>query len=94
MKPRLRKFFTVEDGLAYREGIRQWAIGRANPANVDLEACRDPKDAYLLALAAEANVDALISGDADLTVLTVSPPVLTPRQAVEQLPPRDDIRQL
>jgi uncharacterized protein len=93
MKPRLRKFFTVEDGLAYREAVRQWGVPYPDPTNVDLSACRDPKDVYLLALAAGAKVDALVSGDADLTVLTVSPPVLTPRQAVERLPPDDIIRE-
>lgn len=47
---------------------------------------RDPKDDYLIALAAESGADSLISGDKDLTVLTeLVPPVLTPAAFVEQL---------
>lgn len=40
---------------------------------------RDPKDDYLIALAQTAKVDALISGDVDLLVLTdLVPPVMRP----------------
>ncbi len=39
----------------------------------------DPDDDYLVALARRARVDALVSGDPDLTALTgVDPPVQTP----------------
>jgi putative PIN family toxin of toxin-antitoxin system len=35
----------------------------------NVNACRDPKDNFLLALAKDGNVDYLITGDADLLVL-------------------------
>ena len=90
-KPRLRNFFTLDDGLAYLRAISQWGDTRSDPDKVDPTTCRDPKDAYLLAFAAQTNVDALISGDKDLTTLTVIPPVLTPRQALEQMAPDEII---
>ncbi len=46
----------------------------------------DPKDDYLVALAASAHADAIVSGDRHLTALTASPcPVLTPRSFLEHL---------
>lgn len=40
---------------------------------------RDPKDDYLIALARAARVDALVSGDRDLTsLIALTPPILTP----------------
>ena len=45
---------------------------------------RDRDDDYLIAVAREAETDALISGDADLTGLDLPDlPVLTPRQLLE-----------
>jgi putative PIN family toxin of toxin-antitoxin system len=50
---------------------------------------RDPDDDYLPALAKEADVDCLITGDADLTDLTgVVPPVSTPAAFLSRLGPR------
>jgi len=46
---------------------------------------RDPKDDYLIALAREAGVDAIVSGDADLVELDrADPPVVSPSRLVEQ----------
>jgi uncharacterized protein len=46
----------------------------------------DPNDDYLVALALAAQVDALISGDRDLTDLRDPPvPVLTPRTFLDRL---------
>jgi putative PIN family toxin of toxin-antitoxin system len=46
----------------------------------------DPKDDYLVALARSTAADYLISGDQHLTGLTdPEPPVLTPRQLLDQL---------
>ena len=46
--------------------------------------CRDPDDDRLLALARAARADAIISGDADLLVLTQFEgiPILDPAQAL------------
>jgi predicted nucleic acid-binding protein len=47
---------------------------------------RDPKDDYLIALAREAGVDAIVSGDGDLLVLEgIDPPIVSPGRVVEQL---------
>ncbi len=50
--------------------------------------CRDPDDDYLVALARAADVEALISGDADLTTLDLPDlDVLTPRALLDRLAP-------
>lgn len=50
---------------------------------------RDPDDDYLLALAKEAGVDCLVTGDADLTDLVdSSPPVCSPAAFLARLGPR------
>ncbi len=46
----------------------------------------DRGDDYLIALARAAHADVIISGDSHLTeLLKLTPPVLTPRQFIEQL---------
>ena len=47
---------------------------------------RDPDDDYLVALARQARVDAIISGDGDLLEARLSnPPVWTPRQLLDHI---------
>jgi putative PIN family toxin of toxin-antitoxin system len=47
---------------------------------------RDPNDDYLVALAATAHVDLLVSGDRDLTELEDAPvPIVTPRALLDRL---------
>lgn len=47
---------------------------------------RDPNDDYLLALAASAGAQAIVTGDKDLLEHPgLHPPAITARQAVEQL---------
>jgi putative PIN family toxin of toxin-antitoxin system len=49
-------------------------------------ASSDPGDDYLIALARAASADAIVSGDSHLTQLVdPAPPILTPRQFIEQL---------
>jgi putative PIN family toxin of toxin-antitoxin system len=51
---------------------------------------RDPVDDYLVALARNADADALISGDADLTSLALADlPILTPRGFLDRLANED-----
>ena len=46
----------------------------------------DSSDDYLIALARAARADVIVSGDSHLTQLVdPTPPVLTPRQFIEQL---------
>lgn len=65
--------------------LRRSTQVRADPNSVP-PVSRDPNDDYLIALAQDADADALVSGDRDLTDL-VSPPVriLTPRMLLDEL---------
>lgn len=67
-RPRMRKYFTIpeaERAVARLVGLSQ-ALAKDPPVTA---VSRDPKDDYLLALAAKGNADLLISGDDDLLVL-------------------------
>lgn len=86
-KPRLRRWVPdLDQADAFVATVAQWATHYPDPTTINMAACRDPNDAYLLALGVTAGVDAIVSGDKDLTVLgRHRPPVLTPRQAIERL---------
>ena len=64
---KFRKYFPVDDIEALLLRIRK----RATFVNVasDIIACRDPKDNFLLSLAADSQATHLITGDKDLLVL-------------------------
>ena len=63
--------------------IAEWA---QDPEASASQATRDPDDEYLLALARSADIDALISGDRDLTDLPkAEPPIETPAQFSQRL---------
>jgi putative PIN family toxin of toxin-antitoxin system len=82
LRPKFRTYVSPAEVSAYLEII----IARAQhwPDLVDAPAlCRDPHDDYLLALAASADADCIISGDADLlSVASSSVAVLSPRAFV------------
>lgn len=48
---------------------------------------RDPEDDYVIALARSAGASVVVSGDADLLVLKISPPVMSPRTFLGALAP-------
>jgi predicted nucleic acid-binding protein len=76
---------TIEESERYVAGLASHAETRPDPKTVSPIA-RDPKDDYLIALAREAAVDALVSGDADLLALApFDPPIVSPSRALEQL---------
>jgi putative PIN family toxin of toxin-antitoxin system len=69
---------TTDRFLADLLSVAEWA---QDPKAASISATRDPDDEYLLALARSAKVDALISGDRDLTDLPeTKPPIETPAQ--------------
>ena len=75
----------AEELRAYLREVATAATPAADPHEVP-RASRDPKDDYLVALAVEAEVDALVSGDADLTSIADPPvPIMTPREFLELL---------
>jgi putative PIN family toxin of toxin-antitoxin system len=62
------------------------AAATITPDPTAVAVSRDPKDDYLIALAQRSGAACLVSGDADLTVLTeVVPPVRTPVVFLEEL---------
>lgn len=66
-RPRLRRYFSIEDTeILIREiQLRAEFITVTSTVNV----CRDPKDNFLLALAKDGSATHLITGDKDLLVL-------------------------
>jgi putative PIN family toxin of toxin-antitoxin system len=67
-RPKLRKYFTVDDWVLVTEVINRYAIYIPVVSSVNL--CRDEKDNFLLSLAKDAKADYLLTGDKDLLVLT------------------------
>ncbi len=67
-REKFRSYLTIEEAERYVAGLASYAETRPDPQTVTPIA-RDPTDDYLVALAREAGVDALVSGDTDLLVL-------------------------
>lgn len=67
-RPHLRKYFTLERAEEAMTLLRDTALILDRDPSIKA-VCRDPKDDYLLAIAAAAKADLLISGDKDLLVL-------------------------
>jgi putative PIN family toxin of toxin-antitoxin system len=84
-REKFRSYLTIEEAERYVAGIASRAETRTDPQTVTPIA-RDPKDDYLIALAREAAVDAIVTGDADLLVIErTDPPILTPARLIEEL---------
>ena len=66
-RPKLRKFFTLEDWALVFEIIDRYAVYIPVISSVTL--CRDDKDNFLLSLAKDAKSNYLLTGDKDLLVL-------------------------
>ncbi|MCC6401073.1 MAG: putative toxin-antitoxin system toxin component, PIN family [Flavobacteriales bacterium] len=67
-RPHLRKYFTLERAVEAMMLLRDTALILDRDPSIKAIS-RDPKDDYLLAIAAAAKADLLISGDKDLLVL-------------------------
>ena len=63
-RPKFRKYFSEDDIEALLELFDVY--GQIVEVVSNVEACRDPKDNFLLALARDGRADYLISGDLDL----------------------------
>ncbi len=64
---KFRKYFTVEEAFQF---LINFTIKVSIIKIVSITiACRDPKDNYLLSLAADANAHYIITGDKDLLIL-------------------------
>ncbi len=85
-RPKFRRWLTIREADAFVCGIRDVAEIVADPPSGAAGASRDPDDDYLVALARVHAVDALVSGDGDLTVLAQQqPPVRTPGEFLSLL---------
>ena len=66
-RPKLKKFFSVEDWALVFEIIERHAVLVPVVSSVTL--CRDAKDNFLLTLAKDSKANYLLTGDKDLLVL-------------------------
>lgn len=84
-RAKFRRYVSVEAARAFVAEVARYGDRLPDPA-APPRASRDPNDDYLVALAKGAGAGALVSGDRDLTEMPhADPPVLSPRQAVEEL---------
>lgn len=67
-RPKFRRFFSSSDIEEILETIDEYAD--FVKVKTKTEACRDPKDNFLLSLAKDGNADFLLTGDNDLLDLT------------------------
>ncbi|MFN2582732.1 MAG: putative toxin-antitoxin system toxin component, PIN family [Candidatus Dormibacteria bacterium] len=84
-KPRMSRYVTEDDAAEYVAAVSTWSTPYPDPVDVNEPVCRDPADAYLVALYNDAHADFLVSGDKDFSGTEALAFVLTPRQAVDQL---------
>jgi putative PIN family toxin of toxin-antitoxin system len=63
-RPKLQKHLSAEDAIALIQLLQPYIL--FVDVQTDLHVCRDPKDNFLLNLAADAPADYLITGDKDL----------------------------
>ena len=83
--PRLKRYVTPSNADAFVAWIARVAVIHADPTTI-APVTRDPDDDYLFALARDAHVDVIVSGDADLTDLDEPPArVLSPRDFLNRL---------
>ena len=84
-RPKFASRIGTRAGPEFVERIARHATVIDDPAAVS-DVTRDPDDDYLVALAREAQVDAIVSGDRDLLEAGLTnPPVWTPRGLLDRL---------
>jgi putative PIN family toxin of toxin-antitoxin system len=84
-RAKFRRYLSLDQASRFVSLIRREADLRADPRDIP-RLSADPKDDYLLALAAATRASALISGDPHLTELAaVQPPVITPARFLDLL---------
>jgi uncharacterized protein len=81
---KIRKRVSAEDATQFLALIRDLAALAPDPMEPPPVRSKDPKDDYLVALAARERAH-LVSGDEHLLALEAAIPVLTPRAALELL---------
>jgi putative PIN family toxin of toxin-antitoxin system len=85
LRRRFRRYLSEEEVRQFVHLVAATAELVADPASQP-GLTRDPDDDYLVALARATSVDALVSGDADLSSLPdPMPPILSPRATLARL---------
>ncbi|MEO5965276.1 MAG: putative toxin-antitoxin system toxin component, PIN family [Candidatus Limnocylindrales bacterium] len=87
-RDKFRRYVSAAEADAYVELIRIDAVIHADPAPSPAPLSADPDDEYLIDLARDAQVDAIVSGDAHLLDLRAVIPAMTPAEFLELLPGR------
>lgn len=86
-RTKFRRWLTLDEARQFVRNVRDLADERPDPPPPVTRRSADPDDEYLLALAATANVTALISGDRHLTELTdLDPPIFPTFRLHHELP--------
>lgn len=83
-RPKFRRYIEEVEADDFVAVLEAEGVPFADPAEV-ARVTVDPDDDYLVALAAVAHADVIVSGDTHLTQLQLDPPVLTPRDFLDRL---------
>ena len=87
-RDKFRRYVSEAEADAYVDLIRTEGVLRADPSPSPEPLGADPGDEYLIDLARDAQVDALVTGDAHLLELRPTIPVMTPAEFLVRLPGR------
>ena len=87
-RDKFRRYVSEAEADAYVELIRSEGVVRPDPAPSPDPLSADPDDEYLIDLARDARVDALVTGDVHLLELRAVIPVMTPTEFLGMLPGR------
>ena len=88
VRPKFRRYLSVEDARRFVEVIRELADVEDDPPERDEPITDDPDDDFLVVLTETVGADALVSGDPHLTTLQrTGLTVLTPRRLLEATEP-------
>lgn len=83
VRPKFRRWVSVEEALAFVDALRNHADVHS-PPDPSSQPVRDPDDAYLVALAEETDA-VIVTGDDDLLAAGLIRPAITPRALLERL---------
>jgi uncharacterized protein len=83
VRPKFDRYLSLDDRISLLKGFEQISI--FIPVTSNLTLCRDSKDDKFLRLALDAQAECLLSGDADLLILSdiFQIPIVTPARFVE-----------
>jgi putative PIN family toxin of toxin-antitoxin system len=82
-RPKFARFVDIEDARAFIHALA--GIAEHVELTAHVEACRDPGDDHILALALSGSADCIVTGDSDLLVMNPfqGVPILSPAEFLE-----------